>query len=164
MGLLHSRSTSQGRFKMLVNDCPDDIFWMTEHFVSKLGMVMQHHEPECHLEKLGGGGVKVKITARTRIIKIWLSPLWTVESLAATLGLMIHHLKPECIVKFFFYCIQGQGHSQGSKWQCLSRWYLLNHQTFFFPNLGLLCIIMSWSVLQKDLLAVFKVKVTARVS
>ena len=28
----------------------DDIFWITEHFVTKFGMVMQHHEPECHVE------------------------------------------------------------------------------------------------------------------
>ena len=24
---------------------------MTEHFVTKFGMAMQHHEPECHVEK-----------------------------------------------------------------------------------------------------------------
>ena len=51
MGLLHSRSRSQRRFKMLVNFCLDDIFWTTEHFVTKPGMVMQHHKPECHAEK-----------------------------------------------------------------------------------------------------------------
>ena len=27
-------------------------------------------------------------------------------------------------------CIQGQGHSEGSKSQCSSRWYFLNHPTF----------------------------------
>ena len=37
---------------MLVYVCPDDIFWTTEHFVTKPGMVMQHHKPECHAEKL----------------------------------------------------------------------------------------------------------------
>ena len=52
MGLLHSRSRSQLRFRMLVNVCLDDIFWTTEHFVTKLGVFMQHHEPECHAKKL----------------------------------------------------------------------------------------------------------------
>ena len=52
MGLLCSRSRSQRSFKMLVNVCPDDIFWTTEHFVAKPGMVMQHHKPKCHAEKM----------------------------------------------------------------------------------------------------------------
>ena len=46
-----SRSRSQRRFKMSVNVCSDDIFWTTEPFVTKLGMVMQQHEPECLAEK-----------------------------------------------------------------------------------------------------------------
>ena len=37
---------------MLVNVCPDDIFSTTQHLVTKLGMIMQHHKPECHAEKL----------------------------------------------------------------------------------------------------------------
>ena len=37
---------------MLVNICPDDIFWTTEHFAAKPGMAMQHHKPERHAEKL----------------------------------------------------------------------------------------------------------------
>ena len=35
---------------MSVNVCLDDIFLITEHFVTKFGMVMQHYEPECHAE------------------------------------------------------------------------------------------------------------------
>ena len=50
--LLHSRSRSQQLFKMSVNVCSDNIFWTMEHFVTKLGVVMQHHEPECHSEKI----------------------------------------------------------------------------------------------------------------
>ena len=44
-------SRSQRRFKMLVKVCPDRIFWTTEHFVAKPGMVMQPHKPKCHAEK-----------------------------------------------------------------------------------------------------------------
>ena len=50
MGVLHSRTRSQWRFKMLVKVRPDT-FWITEHFVTKFGMVMQHHEPKCHAEE-----------------------------------------------------------------------------------------------------------------
>ena len=52
IGLLHSGSRSQQRFKISVNVCLDDIFWITEHFITKLGMVMQHHGPKCHARKL----------------------------------------------------------------------------------------------------------------
>ena len=31
-------------------------------------------------------------------------------------------------------CIQGQGHSEGSKCWCLSRWYLLNHLSFWYQT------------------------------
>ena len=37
---------------MLVNVCPDDIFWTAEHFVTKPAMVMKHNKPECHAEKM----------------------------------------------------------------------------------------------------------------
>ena len=37
---------------MSVNVCPDVILRTTEHFVTKPGMVMQHHKPVCHAEKL----------------------------------------------------------------------------------------------------------------
>ena len=33
------------KFKMSVNVCHDDIFCTSENFVTKFGMVMQHHEP-----------------------------------------------------------------------------------------------------------------------
>ena len=34
-------------FKVLMNVCPDDIFWITEPFTTKLGMVMHSYEPDC---------------------------------------------------------------------------------------------------------------------
>ena len=43
MGLLHLRSESLQRFKMSATVSPDDIFFITEHFVTKCGMVMRHH-------------------------------------------------------------------------------------------------------------------------
>ena len=45
------QSRSQQRFNMLVNVCLDDTLWTAEHFVTKHGMLMQHHEPERYAEK-----------------------------------------------------------------------------------------------------------------
>ena len=45
---------------MSVNVCLDDIFRTTEHFLTKLGVVMQHHKPEC--DKKWITAIKVKVT------------------------------------------------------------------------------------------------------
>ena len=65
MGLLRSRSRSQGSFKMSVNVCPDYIFSACLivsvqyplnrsiiFFLTKLGMVVYYHETMCHAETL----------------------------------------------------------------------------------------------------------------
>ena len=52
VGLLRSRSRSQQNFKMSVNVCPNDIFWIAEPFITKFGMMMHHHEPDCLIKRL----------------------------------------------------------------------------------------------------------------
>ena len=52
--------------------CPDDTFWITEPLTTKLGMVMHHHEPTC-LPKRLIGFLKVKVTVKAHVMKIWLS-------------------------------------------------------------------------------------------
>ena len=52
VGLLCSRSRSEQNLKMSVNVCPDGIFWNAEPFTTKLGMLMQHYEPNCLSERL----------------------------------------------------------------------------------------------------------------
>ena len=51
-----------------------------EHFVTKCGKMMQHHEPECHAEicvcVCVCAIVKVKVTAKTYMIKIQLFLLY----------------------------------------------------------------------------------------
>ena len=64
IGLLCWRSRSRQRFKMLMNVCPDDIFRIADHYDTKLGIITQHHEPECHAEKKMFTVFNVKITAR----------------------------------------------------------------------------------------------------
>ena len=59
-----------------VSECSENIFWITEYFVTELGMVMQHHEPKFHAEKEMFSIFKVKVTAKAYMIQIWLFPLY----------------------------------------------------------------------------------------
>ena len=59
IGLLSSRSSSQQRFKFQFV-CPDT-FWIAEPVVTKLGMVIHHHEPKCQ-ETNWDAFFKVKVT------------------------------------------------------------------------------------------------------
>ena len=81
---------------MWVNVCLNDAFWTTEHFVTKLGMVVQHHEPECHVEKQLGvmkvvrsqSGICQKPLLASSLLKILLCPslarLWLTENIGWT--------------------------------------------------------------------------------
>ena len=55
---------------------------------------------------------------------------WTADYLATKLGPIIGYHRPERLVEKVDYCFQGQGHSEGSKCRCLSRWYFLNAKHF----------------------------------
>ena len=61
----------------------------------------------------------VRVTARAYITKIWLFLLYLLNCwlFATKLGLIVQDHKPECPVEKWDYCIQGQGHSEGSKCQ-----------------------------------------------
>ena len=123
---------SQQRFKMLVNVCLDGIFWITEHFVPKLGMVMQHYEPECYAEKSvhclqcqghseGLYNQSVPISAISSKLLVCLQPSF----------LIVQHHKRECSMEKLNYCIQGQGHSKGSKCQ----WMFVCMTSSELPNI-----------------------------
>ena len=96
-------------------------------FFTKPGMVMQHHKPQCFAEKLVrvfNRNVSEGLYNQNITISI-ISSKWLV-----CWQPNLH--KPECCVEKWDYCIQGQGHSKGQNVsECLSRWYLLNHGTFF---------------------------------
>ena len=129
---------------MSMNVCPHDIFWTAEHLVTKLGIVMQHHEPGCHAWG--------KLFA---IFQIWskydsfYSICWTVDSLAIKHGLIIHRRKLECLVKK-----NGLLHSRSrSQWRAKMSVFVQvissKPPNILLPNLVLWCIIMSQSVMQK---------------
>ena len=129
--LLRSRSRSQCRFSMLVNDCPNDIIWSAEHFVTKFGIMMQHHEPECNVEtKLvcylqGQGHSKGSCdqnmtfpTISSELLTFWQPNLvWWYIIISQSVFWKKERKKD--------YCIRGQGHSKGPKCPCLSIWHLL---------------------------------------
>ena len=52
IGLLRDISVKATETIEHFNDClsPDDMFCNAEPFITKHGMVMYHHEPECHVK------------------------------------------------------------------------------------------------------------------
>ena len=168
MGLLHPRSRSQRRFKMLVHVCSDDIFWITEHFVFKPGMVMQHHKPEYHAEKLvhcvqcqghseGLYNQNMIISAVSSKLLVGLQPnlvwLYNIISQNVLLKNGITAFKVKVTTK-----VQNVS-------ECLSRLYFLNHRAFcyqiWYGDAA------SWARVSCRnfiaVVAIFKVKVTVRV-
>ena len=51
-GLLCSKSRSLQNFKISLDVCSDDIFWITESFTTKLCMLMHHCGPDCLSKRL----------------------------------------------------------------------------------------------------------------
>ena len=143
MGLLHLRSRSQQRFKMSVNVCQDDIFWTIKYFVTKFGMVMQQNEPECHAEK------KCLLSSRSRsqrglVYSNYDSDyynFWTADFLPTRLGRMIGYHRQERLVEKLAFKVKV---TERSKCQCLSRYYLLNRQTFCYQTWY--CDASSWTI------------------
>ena len=136
---------------MSVTVCPDDIVWTAEHFVTKLGIVMKHHEPVCQV----GNNCLLSSRSRSQRGRIWSKYdsfyyiFWTVDSLATKLGLMIHHHKPECLVKNI-----GLLHSRSrSQWMVKMSIFVqmisAKLPNILLPNLVLWCINMSQSACKK---------------
>ena len=105
----------------------------------------------------------VKVTARAYLFKIWLFLLYLLNcwSICNQLGLIVQHHKLERPVEKWDFCIQGQGHSKGSKCQWMFvRMIFSKSQIILLPNL-------VWyhepeACGNYVVVAIFKVKVTAR--
>ena len=155
MGLLCSRSRSQQRFKMSVNVCTDDIFWITEHFVTIFDIVMQYHEPESYKHFAVVVFFKVKVTARTHMIKISLFVLYFVNCWFLGNQTWSDDTSSEARVS---YEKKAELLHSGSRSQRRVKMLMFVQMipskppNILFLNLVLWCIIMSWSVLQKAVL------------
>ena len=121
IGLLFSRSMSQPRLNVSVNDSLDDILWIAKPFVTKPSMVLHHYKPECHVRKMGcylqSQGHSNSVWVHTMKSWLFLSYVLNCWSFGDQLSLTAHVHKLECLVKRLFCCIQGQGHSEGSELQ-----------------------------------------------
>ena len=167
-GITAFRSRSQGRFKMSVNVCQDDISWVTELFSYQIWYGDAASWVRVSCRKCSSLLLLLLLTSRSRsqwglILSKYASfycIFWSVDSLAAKLGLMIHHHKPECPVKKIGLLHSGARSQQRVK--MIVQMISSKPPNILFPNLVLWCIIMSWSVMQNDVFAIFIVKVTAR--
>ena len=105
-------------------------------------VVMQHHEPEyhveiccccyCYLQLVQGQGHSEGLYDQNMTLSTIFSELlipWQ-PNLVWWYIIISHSI----LWKKLDYCIEGQGRSEGSKCWCLSRWYLLNHQAFCFQT------------------------------
>ena len=128
---------------------------------------MHHHELECYSQEWLAI-FKVKVTARTHIIKIWQFLLYFLNCRSFRYQTMFGCTLSQarvCCEEIGLLCI-GLLHSrsrsqQGVEMSTFIQIILSKPPNILLPNLVLRCIIVSWSVMQKDLFAIFKVKVTA---
>ena len=67
-----------------MNVCPDDIFWTTEHFVSKPGMVVQPNGGK--LDCCFQGQITVKVKT---LLNLYVSYVFCATDLLATKGVLI---------------------------------------------------------------------------
>ena len=75
---------------------------------------------------------KVKVTGRAHMIKTRLSTISSELLILRQPNLVWWYIiiSRSVLWKKLNYCIQGQGHSKGSKCQCLSGWYLIIARNF----------------------------------
>ena len=163
MGLLHSRSRSQKRFKMSVNVCPDDIFSVCRSCPLNISRTAQSFfmifflpnlvwwciiMRRCVVRKNWFTIFSVKVTARAYVIKIWhfLLCLLTAGPFATKLSLIVQHHKLQCPAGKWDYFVQGQGHNEVQNVsECVCS-ICSEPQNFLLPNLIWLCSIISQSV------------------
>ena len=177
--LLFSRSRSMQDLIWSKYDNFCCIFWIAAPFATKPGLIVHYHKPECFMEKLDCiimsqivfqkdwfAVLKVKVTVKDNIIKVWLfnvlsellillqlnlvwwyiiirwivkyltAPLWSrsrsqkrlripvnvhlddissaAEPSVTKLGMVMQHHGPKCHARRLVYCLQVQGHSEGS--------------------------------------------------
>ena len=80
-------------------------------------MVVYYHEAMCHAEKLVH---YLQCQSHSQVLYNQHMIIFTISSkllvhLQPNLVFVVQHHKPECPVGKWDYCVQGQGHSIGSK-------------------------------------------------
>ena len=150
-----------------MNVCPDDIFRIADHYDTKLGIITQHHEPECHAEKKARC---LQCQGHSKSLYLYDQNM-TISTLSSKLlvclqsNLVVQHHKPECSVQKLDYWVQARGQSKCSKcWWMFDQMISSEVQNIYLPNLVWWCSIMSHSVRWgKKLFAILKVTGRAHV-
>ena len=78
---------------------------------------------------------------------------WFVDSFTTKLGMVMRHHEPDCLRKRLIFCLQGQGHTEGSYSQNMTFCMSSELLTLLQLNLVWWHIIISWIVLWKDWIA-----------
>ena len=134
-------------------------FWTTGSFATAFTYIIRNQSV---LWKDWSAVFKVKVTLKTQNFIVSDDLFWTAESSLTKLGIVTHHHEPECFAKRLVCYLRGRGHIEGSNNQAWKP-YLLDYRSFCNQNIIGWYIIISWSVLCKDWIAVVKVKVTVKV-
>ena len=124
------------------------------------GWSLQNQGTFCYQTWYGDAAPQARVSCGKKLFAVFKVKVtyifWTVDSSATMLSLMIHHRKPE-------YLLHSRSRSQQKVRMSVfvqmisSKW-----PNIFLPNLVMWCINLSWSVMQKDWYAIFKVKVTTK--
>ena len=125
--------------------CPDDICKTNKHFLTKLGIVMHHHEPECHAN--GGFAIfKFKVTADSKGSSdngSFCYIFWAADPSLIKLGLIVHYNKPVCVTMKLDCCLHGLRLFTpciGSRKQNI---FSSNYTQFILAMLFSMCVIQS---------------------
>ena len=176
--LLHSRSRSQRRFKMLVSVCPGNIFWTTEHFVAKPGMVMQHCKLECHAEKLVtcvqcqghseglyNKDITISVVSSKLLVSLQPNFVWLYSIICWSVlwkkGITVFKVKVKSKVQNVSACLFWWYFLYVSDHICSVYRELLNH-FFFFTKLGMVVYYHEAMCLAENWFTIFNVEVTMR--
>ena len=120
-------SRSKWRVKMSVDVFLDNVFSITELFMTNLDKLWHDHELEWHVKRLvcclHGLGHSEGAYGRITTFHYF---FWTTDSLATTLGMLVHHQRQNVFWKDCIAVFKGKG----SEFQCLSWWCFLNCLTF----------------------------------
>ena len=150
---------------MSVNVCPDDIFWIAEPFTTRLGMVMHHFEPDC-LSKRLVCCLKIKVTVKYNVIKLWLFNMLSELLILFRLDLIWWYIIIRWIAlwKDWIALLWSRSRSQ-KRFRIPVNVHLNDISSATEPSvtkLGWWCNIMGQSIMQEDWFAVFKFRVTVR--
>ena len=144
--LLSSRSRSQWGLIWSKYDSSYYIFWTVDSLATRLGLMIHHHKPECPVKKK-----KMDCCFQGRNVNV-LSRWY----------LLTH----QTFCFHTWYCdayFQGQGYCKNSYDQYLTiSTVSFEQRILLLPNLVWQYIIISQSVLLRNWIVVFKVKVTAK--